>query len=72
MSTLWNGDEVVGETTSGGWGFRINKSIALGMLRIDLTEPGTEVEVEIYGKRYKATVEQDQPLWDPENERIRA
>ena len=37
-----------------------------------LTEPGTEVEVEIYGKRYKATVEQDQPLWDPENERIRA
>ncbi|MBT8474297.1 MAG: aminomethyltransferase family protein, partial [Alphaproteobacteria bacterium] len=72
MSTLWHGDEVVGETTSGAWGYRVNKSIALGMLRADLTTPGTEVEVEIFGKRCKATVQEDQPLWDPANERIRA
>ena len=72
MSPLFVGDEVVGETTSGDWGYRVNKSIALGMLRKDLTEPGTEVEVEIYGKRCKATVQPDQPLWDPANERIRA
>ena len=72
MSTLWSGDDVVGETTSGGWGYRVNKSIALGMLRADLTTPGTELEVEIYGKRYPVTVEEDQPLWDPKNERIRA
>ena len=72
MSTLWHNGEVVGETTSGGWGYRINKSIALGMLRTDLTEPGTELEVEIYGERYKATVQKDEPLWDPQNERIRA
>ena len=72
MSTLWSGDEVVGETTSGAWGHRVNKSIALGMLRADLAEPGAEVEVEIFGKRCKATVQPDQPLWDPENERIRA
>ena len=63
---------MVGETTSGGWGYRVNKSIALGMLRADLTTPGTELEVEIYGKRYPVTVEEDQPLWDPKNERIRA
>jgi dimethylglycine dehydrogenase len=72
MSTLWHGGEVVGETTSGGWGYRVNKSIALGMLRSDLTAPGTEVEVEIYGERFKARVEEDQPLWDPANERLRA
>lgn len=72
MSPLFHKDEVVGETTSGDWGYRINKSVALGMLRKDLTEPGTEVEVEIYGKRYTATVQPDQPLWDPQNERIRA
>ncbi|MEM7067244.1 MAG: FAD-dependent oxidoreductase [Pseudomonadota bacterium] len=72
MSTLWNGDEVIGETTSGGWGHRIDKSIALGMARADLSEPGTELEVEIYGERFKATVQEDQPLWDPQNERIRA
>lgn len=72
MSPLFYKDEVVGETTSGDWGYRINKSVALGMLRIDLTAPGTEIEVEIYGKRCKATVQADQPLWDPENARIRA
>ena len=72
MSTLWHDGQVVGETTSGGWGHRINKSIALGMLKVELTEPGSEVEVEIYGERFKATVQEDKPLWDPENERLRA
>ncbi|MEP2640838.1 FAD-dependent oxidoreductase [Roseobacter sp.] len=72
MSPIFMGDTVVGETTSGDWGYRVNASIALGMLRADLTKPGTVVEVEIYGKRCKATVQADQPLWDPQNERIRA
>ena len=72
MSTLWQHGEVVGETTSGGWGYRVGKSIALGMVRADLAEPGIELEVEIYGERYKAIVQPDEPLWDPANERIRA
>ena len=72
MSTLWHGDEVVGETTSGAWGYRVNASVALGMLRMDLTEPGTELEVDIYGERCRAVVQPDKPLWDPQNERIRA
>ena len=72
MSTLWQGDEVVGETTSGAWGYRVNASIALGMLRTDLAVPGTEIEVEIYGQRHKAVVQEDQPLWDPKNARLRA
>ncbi|TPL95435.1 FAD-dependent oxidoreductase [Mesorhizobium sp. B2-3-12] len=72
MSTLWHGGQIVGETTSGGWGHRIDKSIALGMLRVDLTEPGTNVEVEIFGDRFKAVVQKDEPLWDPRNERLRA
>ncbi|PTM92146.1 GcvT family protein [Mycoplana dimorpha] len=72
MSTLWHGGKVVGETTSGNWGYRTGKSIALGMLRADLAEPGTEIEVEIYGDRFKATVQPDGPLYDPNNERLRA
>jgi dimethylglycine dehydrogenase len=72
MSTLWHNGEIVGETTSGAWGYRVNASIALGMIRADLAVEGTEIEVEIYGERRKATVQADQPLWDPENERIRA
>lgn len=72
MSPIFHNGEVVGETTSGDWGYRVNKSIALGMLRSDLTEVGSEIEVEIFGKRCKATVQADQPLWDPQNERLRA
>ena len=72
MSTIWIGDEVAGETTSGGWGYRVNKSIALGMVRADAAVPGTKVTVDIYGERYAATIAEDQPLWDPQNERIRA
>jgi dimethylglycine dehydrogenase len=50
----------------------VDKSIALGMLRADLAEPGTAVEVEIFGERFPAVVQKDEPLWDPKNERLRA
>ncbi len=72
MSTLWHDGQVVGETTSGAWGYRVGASIALGMIRADLAVPGTELEVEIYGQRFAATVQPDAPLWDPQNDRIRA
>jgi dimethylglycine dehydrogenase len=72
MSTLWYNGTIVGETTSGGWGHRIGKSIALGMLRADLAVAGTALEVEIFGRRYAATVQPDQPLYDPLNERLRS
>lgn len=72
MSTLWRDGDVVGETTSAGWGFRTDRCIALGTLRADLAAPGTRVEVEVFGERLPATVEPDAPLWDPANERLRA
>lgn len=72
MSCILKDDEVVGETTSGAWGYRVNSSVALGMVRADLATPGTKLEVEIYGEKCAAVVQPDQPLWDPENERIRA
>jgi dimethylglycine dehydrogenase len=72
MSTLWHRGEIVGETTSGAWGYRVNHSVALGMVRADLAQPGTEIEVEIYGQRHSAVVQPDGPLWDPKNQRIRA
>jgi dimethylglycine dehydrogenase len=72
MSTLWHKGQIVGETTSGAWGYRINGSVAFGILQTDLAVPGTDIEVEIYGQRCKATVQHDKPLWDGENERLRA
>ena len=68
-----HGDEIVGQITSGGWGYRVNASIAHAMVRADLAAEGTELlEVEIYGQRRGATVQPDAPLWDPTNERIMA
>jgi dimethylglycine dehydrogenase len=72
MSTLWHEGQIVGETTSGAWGYRVGASVALGMLRADLAVSGTEIEVEIYGERCRAVVQPDAPLWDAENERLRA
>ena len=72
MSTIWAGDQVVGEVTSGYFGHRVGACIGLGMLRADLNVPGTAVEVEIFGTRCPAVVQEDAPLWDARNERIRA
>ncbi len=72
MSTIWAGDTVVGEVTSGYFGHRVGACIGLGMLRADLNQPGQVVEVEIFGQRYPAVVQEDAPLWDARNERIRA
>ena len=72
MSTIWHNGVIVGETTSGYFGHRVGKCIALGMLRSDLCAPGTAVRIEIFGEQYLATVQADAPLWDPKNERIRA
>ncbi len=72
MSCIWQNGEIVGETTSGAWGYRVGKSIALGMVKAELANPGTALEVEIYGQKFPAVVQEDQPLWDPSNERLRA
>ncbi|MES2844617.1 MAG: FAD-dependent oxidoreductase [Pseudomonadota bacterium] len=72
MSTIWHDGKVVGETTSGYYGHRVGACIALGMLRADLNVHGTAVEVEVFGQRFPATVQDDAPLWDARNDRIRA
>ena len=72
MSTIWKDGEIVGETTSGDWGYRVGASIALGVVRTDLAVPGTELDIDIFGTLCKAVVQSDAPLWDPTNERLRA
>jgi dimethylglycine dehydrogenase len=72
MSTIWHNGQVVGELTSGYYGHRVGACIGLGMLKSEVNVAGTAVEVEIFGTRYPAVVQEDQPLWDAKNERIRA
>ncbi len=72
MSSIWHDGKIVGEVTSGYFGHRVGAVVGLGMLKVAVNQPGTKVEVEIFGKRYPAEVQQDAPLWDARNERIRA
>ncbi len=68
---IYQGDEVVGRATSGGYGWRVQKSLALAMVRPDLATVGTELEIMILGKRHKATIIADSPF-DPDNNALRA
>lgn len=72
MSTIWHDGQIVGETTTGVWGYRVDASVALGIIRADLCVAGTPVEVEAFGQRVPAVVRGDGPLWDADNLRIRA
>lgn len=69
-NALLKDSRLVGRATGGNYGFRVGKSLALGMLEPELAEPGSEVDIEILGKTYRATVIPDSPF-DPSNERLR-
>jgi dimethylglycine dehydrogenase len=71
VSIVYRGKDVVGLVTSGGYGYRLDRSIALAYVRTDLSRPGTELEVEILGERCRAVVGRE-PLYDPENLRLRS
>jgi dimethylglycine dehydrogenase len=71
VSVVYHGSENVGLVTSGGYGYRLDRSIALAYVRTDLAAEGTELEVEILGERCRATVGRE-PLYDPHNRRLRA
>jgi dimethylglycine dehydrogenase len=60
----------VGMTSCGGYGHRLEKSIALGYVAPELAVAGTRLEVEVLGKRLPAEVV-PMPLYDPENARMK-
>jgi dimethylglycine dehydrogenase len=68
---LYKNGGLIGRTTGGGYGWRVGKSLALGMVRPDLAEPGTELEIQILGENYRAVIIAESP-YDPDNSRLRA
>ena len=68
---LYHKGQLVGRATNGGFGFRVNKSLALGMVKPEHSAIGTELEIKILGKLFKATVIPESP-YDPENKALRA
>lgn len=62
---------LVGRATSGGYGWRTGKSLALAMVSPDHATPGTALEIVILGKSHKAVVIPDSPF-DPDNHALRS
>ncbi len=62
---------LVGRATSGNYGPRTGKSLAMVMVRPDLAETGTELEMRILDRMHRITVLDESPF-DPENTHLRA
>jgi len=70
-NAIYKGDKVVGRATGGNYGFRVKKSLAIGMVSPELAEIGTELEMDILDKKHKVVVIEDSP-YDQSNSKIRA
>ncbi|MBX8803515.1 dimethylglycine dehydrogenase, partial [Ochrobactrum sp. MR28] len=53
---IYKDGKLVGRATNGGFAWRLNKSIALAMVKPEHAAIGTELEINILGKNYKATI----------------
>ena len=65
------GGEIAGRVTTGGYGYTVERSIAYAYVPPEHAEPGTAVEIEIFGEWIEGEVAAE-PLFDPKGERIRA
>jgi dimethylglycine dehydrogenase len=61
---------MIGRTTSGGYGWRTGKSLALAMVKPEFSNVGGELEVRILGEMRRAIVIPDSP-YDPKNAALR-
>jgi dimethylglycine dehydrogenase len=66
-----NSGKIVGRATSGYYGHCLRKSLAIGYIKAELANVGTELEIEILGERKKATVLRESP-YDPDNNDLKA
>ena len=62
---------VVGRVTSGGYGFRVGKSIAYAYVPSDHSDIGRRVQVEVFGEWVEGEIARD-PLYDSPGTRIRS
>ncbi|MEO0496705.1 MAG: aminomethyltransferase family protein, partial [Pseudomonadota bacterium] len=63
--------EMIGRATSGGYGFRVGKSLAMAMVKPEFAAEGTTMDIVILGEKRQASVVSESPF-DPTNERLRA
>jgi dimethylglycine dehydrogenase len=68
---VYAGQEIMGVTTSGGYGHTVGKSLAFAYVKPAFAAPNTTFDIEILGQRRQARVLAE-PVFDPGNERLRS
>lgn len=68
---IYQDGKLVGRATSGNYGFRIGKSLALAMVRPELAVEGNRFDIRVLDKMHKATLIGESP-YDPDNSRLRS
>jgi len=68
---IYKDNKVVGRATGGEFGFRLDKSIALAMVKPEHASVGDKLQVDILGEMYEATVIEESP-YDSKNNLLRA
>ncbi|KAF0697571.1 Aste57867_11749 [Aphanomyces stellatus] len=67
---VWHNGSVVGNTTSGGYGYAVQKSISFAYVPPSLANEGQRVQVELVGHQYDATVHLE-PFMDTQPTRVK-
>jgi dimethylglycine oxidase len=67
---ILDGSRVLGYVTSANYGYSVRQSIVYGYLPVEYAREGTRVDVYFFGRRHKATVNQE-PLYDPEDLKLK-
>tara|TARA_Y100000590_G_scaffold360192_1_gene416363 strand:+ start:3243 stop:5678 length:2436 start_codon:yes stop_codon:yes gene_type:complete len=67
---IYFNDQVIGRATGGNFGFRLNKSLMLGMIKPEFAKVGTKLSTDILGTNHLLTVIEESP-YDPENKLLR-
>lgn len=68
---IYRDGTLVGRATSGGYGWRVGKSLALAMIQPDHAHIGTALEIAILGTMHRAVIIPDSPF-DPDNNALRS
>ena len=58
-------------TTSGGYGYKVDKSLAMAFVEPEFSKPGIELKTHIVGKEKSCVVLGNSP-WDPDGFRMRS
>ena len=68
---IYSNGKLVGRATNGGFGWRVNRSLALGMVKPEFSSFGKELDIKILNKLFRASVIDESP-YDKDNLKLRA